>query len=479
MMQSELLTLSAIELARRIKNKEVTSREVVEVHIDHARRVNPYLNAIVKDRFSAALKDADAADNQVAKRTNNLPPLHGVPCTIKENFAFTGMPQASGLVARKNIISDHDAPTVARFRAAGAIPLGVTNTSELCMWMESNNRVYGRSNNPYDPAHIVGGSSGGEGAIIGSGASPFGLGADVGGSIRMPAFFNGVFGHKPTPGIVPNTDQVPMPSGDILKYCVTGPLARRAEDLMPLLQILSGPDAGDNLSGTVPVGDLRSVSLETLRLINISGNGRQRVSQDMRQAQKRAIEALTPHVKSVQSTRITELRKSFEIWGAMLAEAGGPSFSNQLGNGKDTAIIKELAKWSIRQSDHTLPALMLAVTEKVPLPRKYLEMGVVLREKMLDLMGDDGVIIMPPYTCSAPKHFVPMARTFDWVYCGIINVMQLPATQVPLGLDDQGLPLGVQVIGPPGHDHVTISVAMKLEELMGGWVPPWKVHRRF
>lgn len=478
-MQNELLTLSASELARRIKNKEVTSREVVEAHVHQAQRVNPYLNAIVKDRFNAALRDADTADAQVAKGGKALPPLHGVPCTIKENFAFTGMPQASGLVARKNLISDHDAPTVARYRAAGAIPLGVTNTSELCMWMESNNRVYGRSNNPYDPAHIVGGSSGGEGAIIGSGASPFGLGADVGGSIRMPAFFNGVFGHKPTPGIVPNTDQVPMPTGDILKYCVTGPLARRAEDLMPLLQILAGPDEGDALSGTVGLGDVETVKLNELRVISIASNGRQRVSRDMRQAQERAVDALSPHVKSVQRTAVHELRKSFEIWAAMMEAAGGPSFSSQLGNGEELPMVRELGKWAIRQSEHTLPALLLALTEKLPLPKKYIEMGASLREQLLDIMGEDGVILMPPYTCSAPRHYVPMARTFDWVYCGIINVMQFPATQVPLGLDAQGLPLGVQVIGPPGKDHVTIAVAMQLEELFGGWTPPWRAQRRF
>ena len=145
----------------------------------------------------------------MTRHATRLPPLLGVPCTIKENFAFVGTPQASGLLARAHIVNDHDAPAVARLRAAGAIPLGVTNTSELCMWMESFNKVYGITNNPYDPTRTVGGSSGGEGAIIGSGASPFGLGADVGGSIRMPAFFNGVFGHKPSPLLIPNGGQYP------------------------------------------------------------------------------------------------------------------------------------------------------------------------------------------------------------------------------------------------------------------------------
>lgn len=471
------LTLSAVQIAAAIRQEKVTSVGIVETHIKHIQQVNPQLNAVVFERFAEARAEAAAADAAIAKKQKNLPPLHGVPCTIKENFEFTGTPQASGLVARKHIMNTQDAPTVARIRAAGGIPLGVTNTSELCMWMESNNRVYGRTNNPYNAAHIVGGSSGGEGAIIGSGASPFGLGADVGGSIRMPAFFNGVFGHKPTPGIVPNTGQVPMPHGDILKYCVTGPLARRAEDLMPLLKILAGPDAGDSLAQTVELGDPTKVDLSKLHVISIRGNGRQRVSNDLRQAQQRCEDGLQALVGSVRNTQLEGLKKSFEIWGAMMEAAGGEPFASQLGEGDAISVTKELAKWALRRSDHTLPGLILAAAEKVPLSKKYVAMGEALREEMLELLGDNGVMLYPPYSCVAPKHYLPMAKTFDWVYCGILNVMQLPVTQVPLGLNKQGLPMGVQVVGAPGKDHLTIAVALELERQFGGWVPPWNAHR--
>ena len=141
----ELLSLSAARLAEMIRNREISSLEVVEEHIDRAKEVNPIINAIVKDRFSEARAEAEKADKQLKKNDNELPPLFGVPCTIKECFALKGMPNASGLLARKDVVSQSDAPTVARYRAAGAIPLGVTNTSELCMWMETNNRVYGLS----------------------------------------------------------------------------------------------------------------------------------------------------------------------------------------------------------------------------------------------------------------------------------------------------------------------------------------------
>ncbi len=240
-----LLLLSGSRIAVRIRRREVSSLQAVEAHVRQIERVNPALNAVVAERFDAARAEARAADARVASGDGDLPPFHGVPCSIKESFALTGMPFTSGLVARKGLRAAADAAGVARLRRAGAIPLGVTNVSELCMWMESNNRVYGRSNNPYDPRRTVGGSSGGEGAIVGAGGTPFGLGADIGGSIRMPAFFNGVFGHKPSGGLVDNAGQYPLAAPPAQPYLCTGPLARRAEDLAPLLRVLAAADIED------------------------------------------------------------------------------------------------------------------------------------------------------------------------------------------------------------------------------------------
>src|SRR5258708_16320393 len=201
----DIRLLSGTALARRIRSGALTSRDAVERHIAQIEAVNPTINAVVCHRFDAARAEADDADARRASASpEELPPFHGVPCTIKETFCLTGMPNASGLLARRGLVSESDAPPVARLRRAGAIPLGVTNTSELAMWMESTNKVYGRSNNPYDPTRIVGGSSGGEAAIIAAGGSPFGLGSGIGGSIRGPCFFNRIFGPKPTGGLVPN-----------------------------------------------------------------------------------------------------------------------------------------------------------------------------------------------------------------------------------------------------------------------------------
>jgi fatty acid amide hydrolase 2 len=214
------------------------------------------------ERFDAARREADVADARIASGGDELP-LLGVPCTIKESFAVKGMPNCAGLLARRDHRAETTAPSVQRLIDAGAIPLGLTNISELTLWCESDNRVYGRSSTPYDSSSAAGGSSGGEGAAVGSGASPFGLGSDIAGSIRIPAFFCGVFGHKPSNGLVPHTGSYPVPHGEAKRLLGFGPLARRAEDLMPVLRILSGPDGvGPLVTGEPQLGDPASVSLD-------------------------------------------------------------------------------------------------------------------------------------------------------------------------------------------------------------------------
>jgi fatty acid amide hydrolase 2 len=248
---------SALELAASIRAGELSSREVVDAHIARTERHNDRVNAVVATRFEQARAEADAADARIAAADDGaeLPPLLGVPCTIKESFALQGMPNSSGLRARREVIASRSATAVARLVDAGAIPLGVTNLSELTLWVESTNTVYGRTNNAYDPARMAGGSSGGEGASVGSGFAPIGLGTDFGGSIRQPAFFNGVFGHKPTSCLVPHTGHYPAPNERGSRMLGIGPLARRAEDLMPFLRAVAGPDGEDTTVRGVELGD--------------------------------------------------------------------------------------------------------------------------------------------------------------------------------------------------------------------------------
>lgn len=462
---SDLLTASALELARRVRERAVSSVELVDAHIAQIERVNPILNAVVRERFEEARVEARRADARQS-RGEELPPLHGVPCTIKEAFALTGMPNTSGLLARKGFLATEDAAAVAKVRAAGAIPLGVTNVSELCMWLESNNRVYGRTNNPYDPARIAGGSSGGEGAIVAAGASPFGLGSDVGGSIRLPAFFNGVFGHKPSGGYVDNRGQYPITTGAALRYLTTGPICRRAEDLELLLRVIA-PER--SLPAT------SEVSLDGLEVLSVT-TGLTRVSDELVAAQRRAEEALEARGARVRREEFPALRRAIEIWSAMMDAAGGPSFSELLGEGQPIEVARQLLLLALGKSPHTLPALGLALVEKVPklLPSrssKGLALGAELRRELDQRIGR-GVMLYPTYSMPAPRHHQPLLPPIHWGYTAIFNVMELPVTQVPMGLNRDGLPLGLQVVGPMDRDQVPLAVARALEESGGGWVPP-------
>jgi fatty acid amide hydrolase 2 len=454
-----------VALARLIRERAVSARHVVDVHIARIERVNPAIRAVVKDRFAEARDEADRADAMV-RAGRDLPPFHGVPCTIKEAFALTGMPNSGGLASRRGSIATRDATAVRRLREAGAIPLGVTNLSELCMWMESSNRVYGRTGNAYDPKRIAGGSSGGEGAIVGAGGVPFGLGSDVGGSIRMPAFFNGVFGHKPTGGLIPNEGQFPCAEGEALRYLTTGPLARRAEDLWPLVKILA--DA--------PVKELSDLS--DLHVVDVEDNGRLRVQPALREVQRKAARHLHQRGAHLVETRPARFKHSIEIWSAMLGSVEQTSFYQSMCDGQPPfSRGLELLKWSVGRSDHTLPAIMLAIVEGVTklVPdrtRSFCALGRELRDEIVAMLGERGVMLFPSYPEVAPRHHAPLLMPFKWMYTAIFNVLELPVTQVPMGLDHRGLPLGIQVAGPPGGDHLTMAVALELEKTFGGWVMP-------
>lgn len=473
-----MLTWSGVRLAAAIRSGATTSRSVVEAHVERIRRVNPVLNAMVEDRFDDALREADAADAVVASGGSGaLSPFHGVPCTIKEIFAFPGMRQTGGLFSRRGCVAGEEATAVARLRKAGAVVMGTTNVSELCMWMETSNKIYGRTNNPYDRTRIAGGSSGGEGAIVGAGGSPFGLGSDIGGSIRMPAFFNGVFGHKPTGGLVPGTGQFPLAENDALRYLCTGPLARRAEDLMPLLRILAGPDGVDQGAYEQPLGDPGEVDVSALRVVDVRGNGFRAVSRDLQDAQGRAAVALAEHGADVRRVRIDSLKKSLEMWAAMMGDAADTSFAELLGDGRRVNAGRELARLAARRSKHTLPAVGLALLERAgdlfpERAERSVAAGKRMAEELEEFIGD-GVMLYPSHTSVAPRHNRPLLIPVNWVYTAIFNVAELPVTQVPLGLDDEGLPIGVQVAASRGNDHVCIAVAMELERIFGGWrMPP-------
>jgi len=252
------------DLANAIRAKQVSSEEVVNACLKRIRSVNPKLNAVVQEVGDSAREQAREADAAVA-RGDLKGPLHGVPMTIKDTLDTAGVVSTAGTQGRATFVPAEDATAVARMRSAGAILLGKTNVPELALAPETDNVVYGCTNNPYDLSRSPGGSSGGEASIIAAGGSPLGLGSDCGGSIRAPAHFCGLAGIKPTTGRVSRTGHFPPVDGLMNRLWQVGPIARFVEDLTLALPVIAGVDWRDPILVPMTLGDPELVDLKSLR----------------------------------------------------------------------------------------------------------------------------------------------------------------------------------------------------------------------
>ncbi|XP_042243398.1 fatty-acid amide hydrolase 2-like [Homarus americanus] len=483
-----ILLESATALATKIRTKKLTSEEVVKSFIARIKEINPILNCVVDNRFDEALGDARAADKLIRSNTVDektlaeTKPFLGVPFTTKDCFAVKGLHQTAGLWIRRNMVAEDDADVVRVMREAGAIPLCVTNVSELCMWWESANTVYGRTNNPYCTCRIVGGSSGGEACLQSACGAPIGIGSDIGGSIRMPSFFNGIFGHKPTYGIVSNVGQEPVATGEAMDFLVTGPMCKYAQDLTPMLKILAASN-----SHMLKLDE--KVDVRNLRYFYIEDDGGSPlitpVHSELRATQRRIVVHLEK-AYGIKAKKISlkKLKSALPIYFAKLGSVEeAHTFCQELALKKgEVNIWFESVKWCFRLSKHTLPGLLLGVFEKFNNYSKRLEnfpklltMCADLRSELKELLGEDGVLLFPSHPTTAPYHGQPLFRAFNFIYTAIINVLLFPSTQCPLGLGSNGLPLGIQVVANHYHDHLTLAVAGELEKAFGGWVCPSEV----
>jgi fatty acid amide hydrolase 2 len=217
-------------------------------------------------------------------------------------------------------------------------------------------------------------------------------------------------------------------------------------------------------------------------VLDVKGNGRTKVSTALRDAQQRVAGHLESVGASVQERSFERLRSSFDIWSASFGSAQGKnSFKRDLQR-TTPELAWHMILWALGRSPHTLPAILLGLVENVGswTPKRtarFVEAGRELRTEIIEAIGPDGVMLYPSYPTTAPRHNTPINLRFEYVFMGILNILELPVTQVPLGLDEEGLPLGVQVASVPGNDHVTIAVALELERAFGGWVPPWEAGR--
>ena len=488
---------SAVDLAAQIRCGARSSRRLTEDCIARLECCEG-VNAVTASCFEAALKTADAADAAIV--SDSVPDDHrgllwGVPVVIKECFEMPGLPFTAGIVGRRGRVGVETCPAIARL--SGQPILATTNVSEACMFHESCNAIYGRTRNPHDPARTPGGSSGGCGALVAAGCSPLAVTSDVGGSTRIPALYCGNFGHKPTGGTVPNTRTLPVvyPTSLVSRYCQLGPTARHAVDLWPLLCKLAGPDGTDSMvrqdaqtrllcanPHSVEVCKLKVIVLEELFMPWPLSS---RLHPAMRRAQAvtaAALEGMGIQVerwgRCEMRARLPEMTFGFSIWAAMLGGAQPVPFRTLISDGRAPGddlsfcgVLLEALRCLLCGGEtvrHTLPAVALALIEDVEslFPSARVAMakkGAVLRARLDKLLGDGTtVLLLPSLPTPAPRHHENLLRFPDVAQTAIFNVMQLPATAIPLG-SEGGLPLGCQAVAGFGRDELSIALAIALE----------------
>jgi Asp-tRNA(Asn)/Glu-tRNA(Gln) amidotransferase A subunit family amidase len=467
---NETLFASARELAAQILNKEISPVEVARVHLDRIERLNPKLNAFVDCKPEWVIAQASSAEAAVQRR-ENLGPLHGVPLSIKCSIDVAGHRCEAGTRLRAGYVASSDAPLVARLRAAGAVILGVTNCPEFLMAWETDNLLYGRTNNPWDLTRTPGGSSGGEAAAIAAGLSAGGVGSDGGGSIREPAHFCGICGLKPTPGRIPSTGHFPKSGGPFAPLGVVGPMARTVADLQILFEAMAGADDGDPCAAPVEIRKIDPRSLKAVRIGFFEDDGRTPVTAETRSCVDRASSLLSTAGFQVDAFRPEGLEEARQLWWQFFGIAGGMILGPMLrGHENDLSpILRQFSSWAAADPPHSGESLLAA----------WLGRDEV-REKILLQMRQYPVLICPTAAIPAFRHgereWLVDGKTVKyldaWSYCEWFNLLGFPAVVVPLGFSGEGLPIGVQVVGRPWEEELVLAVAAQLENAAGRLAAP-------
>ncbi|QNK65632.1 amidase family protein [Variovorax sp. PAMC26660] len=448
----DIETASASQLIQALATRQIGALELCDATIARIEDRDRHINAVVVRDFERAREQARAADAALGRGERR--PLLGLPMTVKESFNVAGLPTTWGFEFARSLPVTEDAVAVARLKTAGAVILGKTNLALALGDYESNNPVYGRTLHPLDATRTPGGSSGGSAAALASGMVSLELGSDIGGSIRVPAHFCGVHGHKPSHGLLPTRGhQFPgyEAASDVLS--VIGPLARSAADLELALDVLAGPDTGEAMAYRLELPRARWPDARGLRVL-----------------------ALTEHPSARTGT---DARRAVEDVAARLAK-GGARIAHA------SALLPDL---SALQDDYA-KLLVTIVTRGAPHPPasisahewlRLLDRRLQLRKRWHLLFESFDVVIAPPFGTAAFEHIdapdwehttltidgEPSLYREQLAWSGVATVAGLPSTVAPAGKTAQGLPLGVQIIGPALEDRTTIAVARWLEENAG------------
>ena len=458
----DITFLSAVVMARQIREKQISPVELADAHLSKIERLNPKLNAFVHVDAERVRSEAHAAESAVMSG-RTLGSLHGVPISIKSSLEVAGLRCEAGTRLRAGHVACEDAPLVSRLRNAGAIVLGVTNTPELLMAWETDNLLYGRTNSPWNPERTPGGSSGGEAAAIAGGMSAGGVGSDGGGSIRVPAHFSGICGLKPTPGRVPATGHFPPSGGPFALIGVVGPMARTVADVRALLEVMQGPDDGDTCAAPVPLRWPSDSEVRQLRIGYFEDDGRTPVTPEIRVAVRTAAKGLRSAGFEVEPFRPAGLEEARELWKKFFVSAGGmlirPMFRSR--ERDMSPVLSQFLEWSAAEPPLIGDSLLEAWTGRD-----------TLRGEFLRQMRSYPILLCPAAAIPAFRHgersWTIESKTVHyldaWSYTEWFNLLGNPAAVVPVSHSADGLPIGVQIVGRPWEEEQVLAVAAVLEK---------------
>jgi Asp-tRNA(Asn)/Glu-tRNA(Gln) amidotransferase A subunit family amidase len=466
---TNLTSLSAVEMAQFVRAKQVSPVELISAHLRRIEQLQPRLNAFVTVDADRALRRAVEAEAALMHEAE-LPPLFGVPVSIKSSIDVAGLRCEAGSRLRAGYVALSDAPLVARLKRAGAIVVGNTNTPELLMAYETDNVLSGRTSNPWGLQRTPGGSSGGESAAIAAGCVAAGVGSDGGGSIRVPAHFTGICGLKPTPGRIPGTQHFPACVGPFAFLGVVGPMARTIEDLRILLRVMSGHDPGDPMSANFAAVALDRRTVCEIRIGCLMDEAIGAVSAETRAAVHAAATTLESAGLAVERVQPAGLEEAGALWRTLFCEAGAMLVRSVVGD-RTTELSPMLARFLA-----TFPG-------EPPMSGERLLMTLVnrdlLRARFLQQMESWPVLLMPVasgpafrhgeggWSADDPVNYLEAMRFTQW-----FNLLGFPAVVVPVTKSAEGLPIGVQVVGRPFEEEVVLEVAAVIEESFGWKSPP-------
>jgi amidase len=469
---------SAADMAQAIRERKCSARELLEAHLRRVERFDPALNSIVVKDFERARRDAKSADERLARGEAGA--WLGVPITVKESVDVEGLPSTAGVLHRLGHMAGRDALTVARLRSAGAVVIGKTN---VCTWLadfNADNPVYGRTNSPFDLGRTPGGSSGGS-ASLAAGLTAMDLGSDLGGSLRVPAAFCGLCGHRPSETAVPNSGNFPgsaLPNAGIVMP-IQGPQARWAIDLELALDTIGGPDVGMDAGWTLQIRPARHDNLRDFRIAVLPPLPWVAVESEIESALQRVaaeLSLLGAHVQTLAPAGL-DLAECYGVFRSMMGVIVSSRWPEEL---RTSVAARKLASGERFQ---IAEARGLRATSG-----DYLiwhEQRETYRAAWRGFFRDFDLLLTPATLSVAFEHTtVPTAERrvhingrdmeFDYMsfYAGLSNLPGHPATAFPAGRNQAGLPIGLQAIGPFLEDRTPIRFVQLLEEVLGGFAPP-------